>query len=64
MTEPIALEEREPQLTDLDEEYCCWWWDNTDVVWERMRGDDRGMVSIRKINQKIDCPHYYAPLGN
>ena len=23
--EPIALEDREPQQTDLDEEDCCWW---------------------------------------
>jgi hypothetical protein len=58
--EPIALEDREPQQTDLNEEYRCWWWDDSDGVWEIMRGDDRGLRTIRKSNEKLDHPHRWT----
>ena len=58
--EPIALKDREPQFTDLDEDGYCWWWDRVDDVWERMEGDDMGILTINRINKKLDSFHQYT----
>jgi hypothetical protein len=50
--EPIALEDREPEPSDLDEENCCWWWDNTDDVWERICGDAGGIASLKAYSKR------------
>lgn len=60
MTEPISLEDREPQLTDLDEEGCCWWWDEMRECYERICGDIGGIANIRECNKRNDYPHYYT----
>ena len=54
--EPIALEDREPQQTDLDDCGSCWWWDDVDGVWESIRGDDRGLrleLQVRGLNDNF-----------
>ena len=64
LPEPIALEDREPQQTDLDDCGSCWWWDDVDGVWESIRGDDRGLRTIRRFNEDFDHPHrltYWLP---
>ena len=60
MTEPIALEDREPQPTDLDEEDCCWWWDDVRECYERFCGDTGGIANIHNHNKMNDYPHYYT----
>jgi hypothetical protein len=58
--EPIALEDREPQHTDLDDEDCCWWWCEVHECCERFDGDMGGIVSIRECNQMDAYPHQYT----
>lgn len=58
--EPIALEDREPQQTDLDEENCCWWWDDVRDCYERICGDVGGIASIKRYNNTDECPYYYT----
>jgi hypothetical protein len=58
--EPIALEDREPQQTDLDKEDCCWWWCEIHECWERFDGDMGGVYSIRECNKIKDYPHHYT----
>jgi hypothetical protein len=58
--EPIALEDREPQQTDLDEEDCCWWWDDVNECYDSLCGDMGGVRRIRKGNKLDDCPHDYT----
>ena len=51
MIEPIALEDREPQPTDLDEEDCCWWWEEVNQTYERLCGDVGGVASLKEYNK-------------
>lgn len=60
MTEPTALEDREPQPTDLDEEDCCWWWDEMRECYERHCGDMGGIASIKRYNNTYERPSYYT----
>ena len=58
--EPIALEDREPQQIDLDDENSCWWWDEMRECWELLCGDMGGIVLIRRCNNTDEYPHYYT----
>ena len=58
--EPIALEDREPQQTDLDDEECCWWWDESNECYERWCGDVGGVQQIRLYNALDDYPHKWT----
>ena len=60
MIEPIALENREPQLSDLDEHNCCWWWDETLQCYEKFCGDMEGIANIREYNKRYDYPHNHT----
>jgi hypothetical protein len=50
--EPTALEDREPQQTDLDDEDCCWWWEEGNQSYQRFCGDAGGIVSLKDYNKK------------
>jgi hypothetical protein len=58
--EPIALEDREPQQSDLDDYGFCWWWDEFDESWELLSGDKGAITSIREYNKRDDYPHHYT----
>lgn len=50
--EPTALEDREPQQTDLDDEDCCWWWEEGNQSYERFCGDAGGIASLKDYNKR------------
>lgn len=58
--EPVSLEDRDPQHTDLDEYGSCWWWDEVDECYESLCGDVGGVQSIRLYNERVDSPHKYT----
>lgn len=58
--EPIALDDREPQLIDLDEEECCWWWNEGNECWERFDGDIGGIHNIRIHSEMDNYPHRWT----
>ena len=58
--EPIALEDREPHHTDLDDCGSCWWWDEVKECYESLCGDMGGVHRIREVNKLNDYPHHYT----
>jgi len=58
--EPIALEDREPHHTDLDDCGSCWWWDEVDECYDSLCGDMGGVHRIREVNKLNDYPHHYT----
>jgi hypothetical protein len=58
--EPISLEYREPQPSDLDDCGSCWWWDEVNQCYVSLCGDMGGIHRIREVNKLNDYPHYYT----
>lgn len=58
--EPIALKDRKPEPSDLDDEGCCWWWCEVHECWERFMGDIGSVQSLHAANSMNDYPHQYT----